>query len=70
MLIFHYHTYPFNHLTVVSGVGSSPTRGTCEKSQILLAGVSGGFSWGSLGFAPPTDWPVSLAEMILKGTLN
>ena len=31
----------------------------CETSQVLLAGVSGGFSWGSPVFAPPTDWPVS-----------
>ena len=30
-----------------------------ETSQVLLAGVSGGFSWGSPVFAPPTDWPVS-----------
>ena len=32
---------------------------TCETSQVLLAGVSGGFSRGSPVFAPPTDWPVS-----------
>ena len=31
----------------------------CETSQVLLAGVSGGFSRGSPVFAPPTDWPVS-----------
>ena len=31
----------------------------CETSQVLLAGVSGGFSRGSAVFAPPTDWPVS-----------
>ena len=30
-----------------------------ETSQVLLAGVSGGFSRGSPVFAPPTDWPVS-----------
>ena len=30
-----------NHLTAVSGVGSSPTQGTCETSQALLAVVSG-----------------------------
>ena len=28
-------------------------------SQVLLAGVPGGFSRGSPVFAPPTDWPVS-----------
>ena len=43
----------------VSGVGSSPALATCETSQVLLAGVSGGFSPGSPVFAPPTDWPVS-----------
>ena len=50
-----------NHhiLTTVSGVGLSPTRGRCETSQVLLAGVPGGFSWGSPIFGPPTDWPVS-----------
>ena len=47
------------HLTAVSGVGSSPALATCETSQVLLAGVSGGFSRGSPVFAPPTDWPVS-----------
>ena len=45
--------------TDVSGVGSSPALATCETSEVLLAGVSGGFSWGSSVFAPPTDWPVS-----------
>ena len=48
-----------DHLTAVSGVGSSPALATCETSQVLLAGVSGGFSRGSRVFAPPTDWPVS-----------
>ena len=46
-LIFHYRTESFNHLTAVSSVGSSPIRDTCETSQVLLAGVPGGFSWGS-----------------------
>ena len=32
-----------DHLTAVSGVGSSPTQGTCVTSQVLLAGVSGVF---------------------------
>ena len=48
-----------DHLTAVSGVGSSPALATCETSQVPLAGVSGGFSRGSPVFAPPTDWPVS-----------
>ena len=44
-----------DHLTAVSGVGLSPALATCETSQGLLAGVSGGFSLGSPVFAPPTD---------------
>ena len=47
-----------SHSCVVSSVGSSPTRGTCEISQVLLAGVQGVFSLGSPVFALPTDWPV------------
>ena len=43
----------------MSYVGSSPALATCETSQVLLAGVSGGFSRGSPVFTPPTDWPVS-----------
>ena len=43
----------------MSGVGSSPALATCETSQVLIAGVPGGFSRGSPVFAPPTDWPVS-----------
>ena len=46
-----------DHLTAVSGVGSSPALATCETSQVLLAVVSGGFSRGSPVFAPPTNWP-------------
>ena len=46
-----------NHLTAVSGVGSSPALATCETSQVLLADVLGGFSRGPPVFAPPTDWP-------------
>ena len=42
-----------DHLTAVSGVGSSPALATCETSQVLLAGVSGCFSPGSPIFAPP-----------------
>ena len=56
-------------LTAVSGVGSSPGLATCETSQVLLAGVSGGFP-GVLPFRPPIDWLVSMSEIILKGTLN
>ena len=59
VVIFHYHTKPFDHLTTVSSVGSSSTWGTRETSTVLLAGVLGVFSQGSPVFAPPTDWPVS-----------
>ena len=38
-------------LTAVSSVGSSPALATCETSQVLLAGLSGGFSRGSSVFA-------------------
>ena len=58
-LIFYYRVLPFDHLTAVSGVGSSPTRGTCEISQVLLEEVPGVFSRGSPVFPPPTDWPFS-----------
>ena len=36
-----------------------PALATCVTSQVLLAGVPGGFLGGSPVFAPPTDWPVS-----------
>ena len=39
--------HSLDHLTAVSDVGSSPALATCETSQVLLAGVSGGFSRGS-----------------------
>ena len=44
-------SYSFDHLTAVTGVGSSPALATCETSQVLLAGVSGGFP-GVLPFRP------------------
>ena len=59
----------YSNLTAVSGVGSSPALATCETSQVLLAGVSGGFP-GVLPFRLPIDWLVSMSEIILKGTLN
>ena len=46
-------------LTAVSGVGSSPALATCETSQVLLAGMPGGFSREFSRFLPPTDWPAS-----------
>ena len=60
----------FDHLTAVFGVGSSPALAACETSQVLLAGVSGGFP-RVLPFRPTyRDWLVSMGEIILKGTLN
>ena len=41
----------FDHLTAVSGVGSSPALATCETRQVLLASVSVGFT-GVLRFRP------------------
>ena len=62
-------SYSFDHLTAVSGVGSSPALATCETRQVLLAGVTGGFP-EVFRFAPPIDWLVSMSEIILKGTLT
>ena len=60
----------FDHLTTVSGVGSSPALATCETSQVLLAGVSGGFP-GLLPFRPTYRLiRLDMSEIILKGTLN
>ena len=60
----------FDHLTAVSGVGSSPALATCETSQDLLAGVSGGFP-GVLPFRPTYRLArLEMSEIILKGTLN
>ena len=60
----------FDHLTAVSGVGSSPALATCKTSQVLLAGVSGGFL-GVLPFRPTYRLArLDMSEIILKGTLN
>ena len=48
----------------MSGVGSSPALATCETSQVLLAGVSGGFP-GVLLF-PPTYRLACLYERDIK----
>ena len=59
-----------DHLTAVSGVGSSPAPATCETSQALLAGVSGGFP-GVLPFRFTFRLArLDMSEIILKGTLN
>ena len=43
---------------------------TCETSQVLLAGVSGGFP-GVLPFRPTYRLArLDMSEIILKGTLN
>ena len=46
-----------NHsiISPLSDAGSSPALATCETSQVLLAGVPGGFSRGSPFFVPPAD---------------
>ena len=44
----------------VSGVGSSPALATCETSQVLLAGMSGGFSRGTPVFAHLLSGPSNL----------
>ena len=60
----------FDHLTAVTGVGSSPALATCETSQVLLAGVSGGFP-GVLPFRPTYRLArLDMSEIILKGMLN
>ena len=63
-------SYSFHHLTAVSGVGSSPALATCETSQVLLAGVSGGFP-GVLPFHPTYRLTrLDMSEILLKGALN
>ena len=54
-----------DHLTNVSGVGSSPALATCETSQVLLASVSVGFPV-VLPFRPTYRLPVPISEIILK----
>ena len=60
----------FDHFTAVNGVGSSPALTICETSQVLLAGVSGGFPW-VLPFRPIHRLArIDMSEIILKGTLK
>ena len=60
----------FDHLTTVTGAGSSPALAPCETSQVLLAGVSSGFP-GVLSFHPTYQLArLYMSEIILKGTLN
>ena len=61
---------PFDHLTAVAGVGLSPALVICGTSQVLLAGVSGGFP-GVLPFRPNYRLAcLDMSEIILKVTLN
>ena len=63
-------SYSFDHLTAVTGMGSSPALATCETSQVLLAGVLGGFP-GVHPFRPTYRLAcLDMSEIILKGTLN
>ena len=65
-----YRSKSFDHLTAVSGVGSSPALATCDTSQVLLAGVPCGFP-GVLPFRPTYRFArLDMSEIILKGTLN
>ena len=64
------YIYLFIYFTAVTGVGSSPALATCETSQVLLAGGSGGFP-GVLQFRPTYRFARrDMSEIILKGTLN
>ena len=50
----------------MTGVGSSPALAACETSQVLLAGVSGGFP-GVLPFCPTYRLArFDMNEIILK----
>ena len=51
-----------NAISAMPGVGWSPTWGTSEATQVLLADVPGSFSWDFPLFAQPTDWPVSYKQ--------
>ena len=60
----------FDHLTAVTGEGSSPALATCETSHFLHAGVSGGLP-GVLMFRPTYRLArLDMSEIVLKGTLN
>ena len=51
----------------MTGVGSSSALATCETSQVLLAGVSGGFP-GVLHTCRLAR--LNMSEIVLKETLN
>ena len=59
-----------DHFQTVSGEGLSPVLATCEISQDLLVGVSGGFP-GVLPFRSTYRLArLDMSEIILKGMLN
>ena len=59
-----------NRHNTKTGVGSSPALATCETSEVLLAGVSGGFP-GVLPFRPTYRLTrLDMSEIILKGTVK
>ena len=62
-------SYSFDHLTAVSGVGSSPALAKCETSQVLLASVPG-VSRGTPVSLTYRLARLDMSEIILKGTLN
>ena len=68
--LLNFSAQSFDHLTAVTGVGSSLALATCETSHVLLAGVSGDFP-GVLPFRPTYRLArLDMSEIILKGTLN
>ena len=64
--VAEFQLFSFDHLTAVSSVGLSPALATCETSQVLLAGVSGGFP-GVLPFRSTYRLArLDMSEIILK----
>ena len=53
----------------MSGVGSSPALATCETSQVLLAGVSGGFLGGNFSHSM-FSLPVIILYASIKSPLS
>ena len=50
----------------MTGVGSNPALATCETSQVLLAGVSGGFP----GVLPFLNLNLNLNSLLVKRQID
>ena len=50
----------------MTGVGSNPALATCETSQVLLAGVSGGFT----GVLPFLNLNLNLNSLLVKHQID